>query len=62
MLLTEITLFNFRQFKGKQTITFSGDADRNVTVIIGENGSGKTTLAQALHGAYTEKQILKISP
>ena len=47
MLLTEITLFNFRQFKGKQTITFSNDTDRNVTVIIGENGSGKTTLAQA---------------
>lgn len=47
MLLKEITLNNFRQFKGKHTIQFSTSHDRNVTVIIGENGSGKTTLAQA---------------
>ena len=47
MLLKQITLTNFRQFKGKQTVVFSEDSYRNVTVIMGENGSGKTTLAQA---------------
>ena len=47
MLITDITLNNFRQFKGKKTISFSTDQNKNVTVIIGENGSGKTTLAQA---------------
>lgn len=47
MLLRSMSLSNFRQFNGAQTITFSTDAERNVTVIMGENGSGKTTLAQA---------------
>lgn len=67
MLLTEITLNDFRQFKGKQTVTFSTDADKNVTVIIGENGSGKTTLAQAftwcLYGAtdFKNKSVINLS-
>lgn len=47
MLLKSMSLSNFRQFNGAQTITFSTDMERNVTVIMGENGSGKTTLAQA---------------
>ena len=47
MLLNEITLRNFRQFKGEHHIKFSVDPQKNVTVIMGENGSGKTTLAQA---------------
>lgn len=47
MLLKSMSLSNFRQFIGTQSITFSTDSERNVTVIMGENGSGKTTLAQA---------------
>ena len=47
MLLISLKLKDFRQFKGEQTISFSTDPVRNVTVIMGENGSGKTTLAQA---------------
>jgi DNA sulfur modification protein DndD len=47
VLLRTLKLKNFRQFKGEQTITFSTDPTKNVTVIMGENGSGKTTLAQA---------------
>ena len=47
MLLEKMSLTNFRQFNGKQTIEFSTDPEKNVTVIMGENGSGKTTLAQA---------------
>lgn len=67
MLLTEITLCNFRQFKDKQTIAFSNDMDKNVTVIIGENGSGKTTLAQAftwcLYGEtdFKNKSVINLS-
>ena len=37
----------FRQFKGKQHLDFSTDAQKNVTVIMGENGTCKTTLEQA---------------
>ena len=64
MLLKSLKLKNFRQFKGEQSITFSTDPDRNVTVIMGENGSGKTTLAQAftwcLYGDtdFTDKAVL----
>lgn len=47
MLLKELRLKNFRQFTGEQSVSFSTDIVRNVTVIMGENGSGKTTLAQA---------------
>lgn len=47
MLLKKMNLTNFRQFNGTQSISFSTDPDKNVTVILGENGSGKTTLAQA---------------
>lgn len=55
MLLKNMSLTNFRQFNGTQSINFSVDPEKNVTVIMGENGSGKTTLAQAftwcLYGA-----------
>lgn len=47
MLITKITLKDFRQFIGTQTIEFSTDTKKNVTIILGENGSGKTTFAQA---------------
>jgi len=49
MLLEKIELENFRQFKGKQTINFSKDENKNITLVFGENGGGKTTLAQAFH-------------
>lgn len=67
MLLKRITLNNFRQFRGKHTIEFSTDSEKNVTVIIGENGSGKTTLAQAftwcLYGStdFKNKSVLNLA-
>ena len=47
MLIKSITLENFRQYKQHQTIEFSTDKEKNVTVIIGENGIGKTTFLQS---------------
>lgn len=47
MLLKKMTLSNFRQFYGTQSVEFSTDSEKNVTVILGGNGTGKTTLAQA---------------
>lgn len=47
MKLQSITLENFRQFYGRQTIDFSGHADRNVTVVYAPNGGGKTALLNA---------------
>ena len=40
-------MYNFRQYIGKQTIDFSTDSDKNVTVLIGVNTSGKTTIIRA---------------
>ena len=67
MLLKSITLTNFRNFKGTQSIDFADDSNRNVTVIMGENGSGKTTFAQAftwcLYGStdFSDKMVMSKS-
>lgn len=64
MLLKSLKLENFRQFYGKQEVTFTTDTNKNVTVIMGENGSGKTSFAQAftwcLYGDtdFQDKSIL----
>ena len=59
MLIKQIKLSNFRQYREMQTIDFSCDKDKNVTVILGDNTSGKTTLIQAfnwcLYGETTFK-------
>lgn len=47
MIIKSITLTNFRQYRGTQTIAFSTDPQKNVTVVLGVNTSGKTTLVQA---------------
>lgn len=49
MLIKQITLNNFRQFKGKQSLQFSLDAEKNVTVLLGDNTFGKTTILQAFN-------------
>lgn len=49
MLIKSITLNNFRQFKGKQTLVFSTDKEKNVTVLLGDNTFGKTTILQAFN-------------
>ena len=48
MILERITLDNFRCFYGTQTIDFSTDAEKNVTLIHAQNGVGKTTLLNAI--------------
>lgn len=47
MLIKELEMENFRQYIGTQTVTFSDDPQRNVTLFLGKNTSGKTTLIQA---------------
>ncbi|SJZ77823.1 AAA family ATPase [Selenihalanaerobacter shriftii] len=49
MLLKSLSLKNFRQYKGKQEISFSNSNEKNVIVILGKNTSGKTTLIQAFN-------------
>lgn len=49
MLIKSLRLQNFRQFKGKTEVNFSRDAEKNVTVMLGDNTFGKTTLLQAFN-------------
>lgn len=47
MIIRRLELYNFRQFIGHQTVDFSTDKEKNVTVLIGINTSGKTTIVRA---------------
>lgn len=47
MILQKLEMYNFRQFIGEQTVEFSTDPEKNVTVLIGVNTSGKTTIVRA---------------
>jgi DNA sulfur modification protein DndD len=49
MKLDRITLENFRQYYGRQRLTFSKNPQRNVTVIHGINGAGKSSLFLGLN-------------
>lgn len=62
MIIKNITLKNFRQYKNT-AIEFATDGDKNITVVMGDNGTGKTTLAQAFQWALygeTRFQIQEI--
>ena len=52
--MKSITLNNFRQYKGENTLEFSTDPESNVTVFLGDNGTGKSTLIQAFMWAFFE--------
>ncbi|SNR65298.1 DNA sulfur modification protein DndD [Halorubrum ezzemoulense] len=54
MELVELHLENFRQFKD-DTIEFSQESEKGVTVIHGSNGSGKTTLLNAFTWLFYEE-------
>lgn len=58
MIFEKLTINNFRQFYGKQSISFARDIKgKNVTVLHGFNGSGKTTFLNVLtwlfYGEFT---------
>ena len=52
MLLKKMELENFRQYSGIQTVEFSQDPNKNVTLFLGKNTSGKTTLIQAFRWVF----------
>lgn len=47
MIINNLEMYNFRQYVGMQSIDFSTDPDKNVTVLIGINTAGKTTIIRA---------------
>ena len=53
MKIKSIKLHNFMRYKGDNTLQFSTNDQKNVTVVLGDNTFGKTTLAQAFRwGLY----------
>ena len=64
MLLRKLTLKDFRQFKGTQTMEFSQEKENNITLVIAKTGVGKTTIEQAftwcLYGEtnFSDKSLL----
>lgn len=58
MIIKKIILKNFRQYIDT-AIDFATDANKNITVVMGDNGTGKTTLAQAFQWAlYGETRFV----
>lgn len=55
MKLHEISMKNFRQFYGEETIELASDEHKNVTLIHAENGVGKTTLLNAVLWAFYDQ-------
>lgn len=49
MKLDRVTITNFRQYHGEQSVRLSQDATRNVTIFHGVNGAGKTSFFVALN-------------
>lgn len=48
MIITKIEINNFRLYKGRNTLEFPSNRNRNVFLIAGNNGYGKTTLLTSL--------------
>ena len=62
MILHNLKLKDFRQFKGIQQIVFSHRKEKtkaNVTVIFGENGRGKTSIFRAVMFALFGERRLR---
>lgn len=48
MIIKDITLKNFRIYKGENTIDLSTDGKKNIFIISGRNGFGKTTFLMSM--------------
>jgi DNA sulfur modification protein DndD len=48
MTIKEIELYNFRIYKGENTIDLTSDGKKNIFVVSGRNGFGKTTFLMSM--------------
>lgn len=60
MKIDKITLVNFRQYEGPNTIDLSTTKDKNIILIGGKNGYGKTNFLMALVWCLYGEDIAKI--
>lgn len=54
--IQKITLENYRQYYGKQTIELETDGNRNVNIIEGQNGAGKSNILNAVTLCFYGKE------
>jgi len=57
MYIKEITIDNFRIYKGAHQLSFSPEKDKNIFILSGSNGYGKTTFLTALVWCLYGKQM-----
>lgn len=57
MILQTLSTTNFMPYRGKMSLTFPTDRDRNVMLVFGDNMRGKTSLLNALRWAFYGKAI-----
>jgi len=57
--ISSITLTNYRQFQGEQTLNFSFDKNKNVIVVLGKNGAGKSNILNALTWCFYGIEVHK---
>lgn len=60
MQLKEISLNNFRIYKGRNTINLLPDGDKNIIIISGKNGFGKTTFLMSLVWCLYGRQMYMV--
>jgi len=57
MILQTLSATNFMPYRGKMSISFPTDIDRNVMLVFGDNMRGKTSLLNALRWVFYGKAI-----
>jgi DNA sulfur modification protein DndD len=57
MILKTLSAHNFMPYRGKMSISFPTDKDRNVMLVFGDNMRGKTSLLNALRWVFYGKAI-----
>ncbi len=60
MKISNITLHNFRIYKGTNTVSFFPFTNRNVSIIAGKNGFGKTTFLTSLIWVFYGKLMTQV--
>ena len=63
MKFTNITIKNYRQYKGENSINLNSSSKKPVNLIVGENGSGKSNFFKAINWClYGPETTSKLSP
>jgi len=60
MRIAQLTIQNFRIYKGEHTLSFLPYTGKNISIIAGKNGYGKTTLLTALIWAFYGKLMAQV--